>query len=76
MGIAQREPVSIFIINIVSLLLFWQSAHPTSIPVDLHEIDTAVLLKALDVLVKRGVAQIFAGTSDPESVGVKFFGIS
>ncbi|RUP36178.1 putative vacuolar protein-sorting-associated protein [Jimgerdemannia flammicorona] len=43
---------------------------------ELQGIDTSVLLKSLDVLVRRGVAQIFAGTSDPESVGVKFFGIS
>ncbi|RUS19644.1 vacuolar protein sorting 25 [Endogone sp. FLAS-F59071] len=60
-----------------SILTLYELANgDSSEGTDLHEIDTTVLLKALDVLVKRGVAQIFAGTSDPESVGVKFFGIS
>ncbi|KAL2202989.1 ESCRT-II complex, vps25 subunit [Sarocladium strictum] len=37
---------------------------------DLHGMDTEVLLKALNILVKRGKAQIFG---QEESQGVKFF---
>lgn len=37
---------------------------------ELHGIDTDVLLKALNILVKRGKAQIFG---QEESQGVKFF---
>lgn len=37
---------------------------------ELHGIDTQVLLKALNVLVKRGKAQIFG---QEDSLGVKFF---
>ena len=35
--------------------------------------DKTVLEKALQILVKRGQAQIFKGT-DEDSMGVKFFG--
>jgi len=38
---------------------------------EFYEMDPTVLTKTLDVLVKRGVAQVFAGTN-PEDVGVKF----
>ncbi|KAJ2978342.1 hypothetical protein NQ176_g3868 [Zarea fungicola] len=37
---------------------------------DLHGIDSDVLLKALNILVKRGKAQIFG---QEDSLGVKFF---
>lgn len=37
---------------------------------DLHGIDKDILLKALNVLVKRGKAQIFG---QEDSLGVKFF---
>lgn len=37
---------------------------------DLHGIDNEVLLKALNVLVKKGKAQIFG---QEDSLGVKFF---
>lgn len=42
---------------------------PACLP-ELHGMDSEVLLKALNVLVKRGKAQIF-GSED--SLGVKFF---
>ncbi|KAI8077775.1 ESCRT-II complex subunit-domain-containing protein [Halteromyces radiatus] len=41
---------------------------------EFYEIDHNVLLLAIQVLVKRGVAQLFKGT-DNENMGVKFFGI-
>lgn len=37
---------------------------------DIHGMDTEVLLKALNILVKRGKAQIFG---EDDSLGVKFF---
>ena len=40
---------------------------------DFHEIEQAVLLKALDVLVKKGEAQTLHATN-AEEMGVKFFG--
>ncbi|KAG2203342.1 hypothetical protein INT46_005493 [Mucor plumbeus] len=40
---------------------------------EFFELDKALLSKALNVLVKRGNAQIFKGT-DEDSMGVKFFG--
>lgn len=41
--------------------------------VEFFELDKALLTKALNILVKRGNAQIFKGT-DEDSMGVKFFG--
>jgi len=41
---------------------------------EFYEMDTAVLMKALEVLSAKGNAQIFTGTGDVESIGVKFFG--
>ncbi|KAI8139397.1 ESCRT-II complex subunit-domain-containing protein [Fennellomyces sp. T-0311] len=41
-----------------------------------YELDQFILLKALNVLVKRGNAQLFKGSSDDESMGVKFFNSS
>jgi hypothetical protein len=41
---------------------------------DFYEMDTAVLIKALEVLSASGNAQIFTGTGDVDSMGVKFFG--
>ncbi|KAI9488427.1 vacuolar protein sorting 25 [Zychaea mexicana] len=38
-----------------------------------YEMDHFILLKALQLLAKRGVAQLFKGSSDDESMGVKFF---
>ncbi|CAG8475752.1 8706_t:CDS:2 [Ambispora gerdemannii] len=38
-------------------------------------LDQSVLLKALDVIVKRGQAQVFQGTS-ADDMGVKFFGVN
>ncbi|CAO0802805.1 unnamed protein product [Mucor circinelloides] len=40
---------------------------------EFFELDKAILSKALNILVKRGNAQIFKGT-DEDSMGVKFFG--
>lgn len=40
---------------------------------DFFEIDKTLLNKALQILVKRGTAQIFKGT-DEDSMGIKFFG--
>ncbi|KAI8376681.1 ESCRT-II complex subunit-domain-containing protein [Choanephora cucurbitarum] len=40
---------------------------------EFFQLDTAILMKALQVLVKRGHAQMFKGT-DEDSMGVKFFG--
>ncbi|CEP17176.1 hypothetical protein [Parasitella parasitica] len=40
---------------------------------EFFELDIAILSKALNILVKRGNAQIFKGT-DQDSMGVKFFG--
>ncbi|OZJ03825.1 hypothetical protein BZG36_03820 [Bifiguratus adelaidae] len=42
---------------------------------EFHGLDMAILLKALDILSKRGVAQMFVG-SQPENTGVKFFGVT
>lgn len=42
----------------------------TQVQTDIHGMDTEVLLKALNVLVKRGKAQIFG---QDDSLGVKFF---
>ncbi|KAI9283934.1 ESCRT-II complex subunit-domain-containing protein [Umbelopsis sp. AD052] len=42
---------------------------------DFYEMDTTVLIKALEVLSASGNAQIFTGTGDVDSIGVKFFGI-
>ncbi|KAI8373730.1 ESCRT-II complex subunit-domain-containing protein [Blakeslea trispora] len=39
---------------------------------EFFQLDIAILIKALQILVKRGHAQIFKGT-DEESMGVKFF---
>ena len=39
-------------------------------PIALHGMDSEVLLKALNILVKRGKAQIFGQDDSP---GVKFF---
>ncbi|KAL1929125.1 hypothetical protein VTP01DRAFT_2184 [Rhizomucor pusillus] len=36
-------------------------------------IDKTLLIKALNILSKRGVAQLFKGTTNDESMGVKFF---
>ncbi|CAO3614975.1 unnamed protein product [Cunninghamella blakesleeana] len=41
---------------------------------EFYEIDNKVLLVALQVLVKRGIAQLFKGTED-DDMGVKFFGV-
>ncbi|KAI8370601.1 ESCRT-II complex subunit-domain-containing protein [Radiomyces spectabilis] len=41
---------------------------------EFYEMDKTVLLKALNVLVKRGHAQIFSSSEDEDSMGVKFFG--
>lgn len=41
--------------------------------IEFFELDKNVLDKALNILVKRGSAQIFKGT-DEDSMGVKFFG--
>ncbi|CAO3659695.1 unnamed protein product [Umbelopsis vinacea] len=41
---------------------------------EFYEMDTAVLMKALEVLSAKGNAQIFTGTGDVDSIGVKFFG--
>ncbi|KAI9316396.1 ESCRT-II complex subunit-domain-containing protein [Dichotomocladium elegans] len=38
-----------------------------------YELDPSVLQAALNILVKRGVAQLFKGSSDDDSMGVKFF---
>lgn len=38
--------------------------------IDIHGMDTDVLLKALNILVKRNKAQIFG---QDDSLGVKFF---
>ncbi len=40
---------------------------------EFFELDKTILDKALNILVKRGSAQIFKGT-DEDSMGVKFFG--
>ncbi|KAG0174525.1 hypothetical protein DFQ28_005818 [Apophysomyces sp. BC1034] len=40
---------------------------------EFYEMDKGVLTKALNILVKRGVAQLFKGSSD-DDMGVKFFG--
>ncbi|KAF4465725.1 vacuolar [Fusarium albosuccineum] len=45
-------------------------SHGAHQPLDIHGMDTDVLLKALNVLVKRGKAQIFG---QDDSLGVKFF---
>lgn len=44
------------------------------IVIEFYEMDTAVLMKALEVLSAKGNAQIFTGTGDVDSIGVKFFG--
>lgn len=41
--------------------------------IEFFELDKTLLNKALNILVKRGTAQIFKG-SDEDSMGVKFFG--
>ncbi|CAO3691664.1 unnamed protein product [Umbelopsis ramanniana] len=41
---------------------------------DFYEMDTTVLIKALEVLSANGNAQIFTGSGDVDSIGVKFFG--
>lgn len=41
--------------------------------IEFFELDKNILDKALNILVKRGSAQIFKGT-DEDSMGVKFFG--
>jgi hypothetical protein len=42
--------------------------------IDFYEMDTTVLIKALEVLSANGNAQIFTGSGDVDSIGVKFFG--
>lgn len=42
--------------------------------IDFYEMDTSVLIKALEVLSANGNAQIFTGSGDVDSIGVKFFG--
>lgn len=42
---------------------------------EFYEMDSLVLIKALEVLSARGNAQIFTGTGDVDSMGVKFFGM-
>ncbi|KAG9301949.1 hypothetical protein G9A89_020993 [Geosiphon pyriformis] len=57
-----------------SILTVYEIAHgELTEGLEFHELDQSVLLKALDLLVKRGVAQVFQGTS-AEDMGVKFFG--
>ncbi|CAO3639255.1 unnamed protein product [Cunninghamella echinulata] len=41
---------------------------------EFYEMDHKVLIVALQVLVKRGMAQLFKGTED-DDMGVKFFGV-
>ncbi|KAG2220066.1 hypothetical protein INT45_007310 [Circinella minor] len=41
-----------------------------------YELDQFILLKALNILVKRGVAQLFKGSSDDDNMGIKFFNTS
>lgn len=41
--------------------------------IEFFELDKTILDKALNILVKKGNAQIFKGT-DEDSMGVKFFG--
>ncbi|CAM0138935.1 unnamed protein product [Umbelopsis sp. WA50703] len=41
---------------------------------EFYEMDGTVLMKALEVLSAKGNAQIFTGTGDVDSIGVKFFG--
>ncbi|KAJ8661190.1 hypothetical protein O0I10_002938 [Lichtheimia ornata] len=38
-----------------------------------YELDPFILNKAMNILAKRGVAQLFKGSSDDDSMGVKFF---
>lgn len=43
--------------------------------IEFHGLDQTILMKALDILVKKGGAQIFQGTST-DDMGVKFFGVN
>ncbi|CAG8580645.1 5245_t:CDS:2 [Paraglomus brasilianum] len=57
-----------------SIVTLYEIAHgEASEGTEFHEIDQAVLLKALDVLVKKGEAQTLQATN-AEEMGVKFFG--
>ncbi|CAG8537413.1 10323_t:CDS:2, partial [Acaulospora morrowiae] len=57
-----------------SILTVYEIAHgEASEGFEFYELDQTILLKALDILVKRGVAQLFQGTS-ADDMGVKFFG--
>ncbi|CAG8497468.1 509_t:CDS:2 [Paraglomus occultum] len=57
-----------------SIMTLYEIAHgEASEGTDFYEIDQTVLLKALDVLVKKGEAQTLHATN-AEEMGVKFFG--
>nr|CAG8486492.1 10635_t:CDS:2 [Entrophospora candida] len=57
-----------------SILTIYEIAHgDTTEGLEFHELDQSILLKALELLVKKGSAQIFQGTN-AEDMGVKFFG--
>ncbi|CAG8731657.1 9491_t:CDS:2 [Dentiscutata erythropus] len=57
-----------------SILTVYEIAHgDVTEGLDFHGLDQTILLKSLDILVKRGLAQLFQGSST-EDMGVKFFG--
>ncbi|RIA91711.1 ESCRT-II complex subunit-domain-containing protein [Glomus cerebriforme] len=59
-----------------SIVTVYEIAHgESSEGFEFHGLDQTILMKALDILVKKGVAQIFQGTST-DDMGVKFFGIN
>ncbi|CAG8518021.1 3596_t:CDS:2 [Cetraspora pellucida] len=57
-----------------SILTVYEIAHgDITEGLEFHGLDHTILSKSLDILVKRGLAQLFQGTST-EDMGVKFFG--
>ncbi|CAB5358441.1 ESCRT-II complex, vps25 subunit [Rhizophagus irregularis] len=59
-----------------SIVTVYEIAHGDSAEgFEFHGLDQTILMKALDILVKKGVAQIFQGTST-DDMGVKFFGVN
>ncbi|RHZ56363.1 hypothetical protein Glove_402g39 [Diversispora epigaea] len=59
-----------------SIVTLYEILHgESSEGMEFHNLNQTILLKALDILVKRGVAQLLQGSS-ADDLGVKFFGIN
>ncbi|CAG8581902.1 4010_t:CDS:2 [Diversispora eburnea] len=59
-----------------SIVTIYEILHgESSEGMEFHDLNQTILLKALDILVKRGAAQLLQGSS-ADDLGVKFFGIN